>query len=133
MSVFAERLKILRDNRGQTQDEVGKAVGKSREAVSKYEIGEREPDVIGIASLARHFNVSSDYMLGITDDSELLIGNKQSPFSPELYAFEKYLNNERFIPYLRLSVKAFDNSIELDKFNKIVTNIIKQSKKQSHP
>ncbi len=133
MSVFAERLRNLRDKKGQTQDEVGKAVGKSRESVSKYEIGEREPDTISIASFAKHFNVSADYILGITDDSELPIGSKRKPFSPELYAFEKYLYDKNFIPYLQLAVKIKDYNLELEKIEKFVNTLIKQAKKQKRP
>lgn len=133
MSVFAERVKNLRDKKGHTQDEVGKAVGRSREAVSKYEIGEREPDLIAVASLAKYFNVSADYILGITDDSEMLIGNKRKPIIPEIYAFEKYLTDADFIPYLELAVKIKDNTLELDAIEKFVTNMIKKSRKQKHP
>lgn len=133
VSIFAERLKNLRDKKGQTQDEVGKAMGKSREAVSKYEIGEREPDLVAVASLAKYFNVSADYILGITDDSQVLIGSKRKPISPDIYAFEKYLTDANFIPYLKLAVKIKDNGLELSKIEKFVNALIKQVKKQKHP
>lgn len=133
MSAFAERLKDLRNRKGQTQDEVGKAVGKSREAVSKYEIGEREPDLNAVASLARYFNVSTDYMLGITDDSGLLNGRRRKPFNPALYAYEKYLEDEEFVPYLALAVKARDSRLALGELESLIQDLIKRGKKQKHP
>ncbi len=131
MSVFSERVKKLRKAKKQSQNEVGKALGKSRESISKYELGEREPDPNVIALLAKHFNVSSDYMLGITDDSGKEADNSKS-FSRKLSAFENYLKNEIFIPYLKLAVIMKDSNIEADKFKKLICKYIEQVKQQKH-
>jgi transcriptional regulator with XRE-family HTH domain len=133
MSVFSERVKKLRKAKKQSQNEVGKALGKSRESISKYELGEREPDPNVIALLSRHFNVSSDYMLGITDDSENEAVDNSKSFSRKLYAFESYLKNEKFIPYLRLAVIMKDSNIETDKFKALICKYIEQVKQQKHP
>ncbi|MDF2988565.1 MAG: transcriptional regulator, family [Eubacterium sp.] len=133
MSVFAERIKDLRDKRGHTQEEVGRAVGKSREAVSKYEIGEREPDLTAVATLAKYFDVSADYILGITDDTGVLTGNKQRPYGLGPSILEKYLADDDFEPHLKLAVKIKENNIELSKVEKFVNDLIKQQKKQKHP
>lgn len=133
MSIFADRIRYLRDKRGSTQDEISRVVGKSRESVSKYEIGEREPDLTSITALAKYFNVSADYMLGITDNSEVLIGSKRKPFSPDFYLYEKYLTDIGFLPHLRLAVKIQDNDIELSKVEKFVNSLIKQNRQQKHP
>ncbi len=133
MSVFAERIKDLRDKRGHTQEEVGRVVGKSREAVSKYEIGEREPDLTAVATLAKYFNVSADYILGITDDTKVFAGNKRKPYGPRLFIFEKYLTDDDFVPHLKLAVKIKDNNVELSKVERFVNHLIKQNKKQKHP
>ncbi|QNU67312.1 helix-turn-helix transcriptional regulator [Ruminiclostridium herbifermentans] len=109
MSVFSERVKKLRKAKKQSQIEVGKALGKSRESISKYELGEREPDTNVIALLAKHFNVSSDYMLGITDDSEIEAVDNSKFFGRKLSAFESYLKNDNFIPYLQLAVIMKDS------------------------
>jgi Predicted transcriptional regulators len=131
LSIFADRIRDLRDKKGYTQDEISRVVGKSREAVSKYEIGEREPDLTSVATLAKYFNVSADYMLGITDDSEVLIGSKRKPFSPSLYIYEKYLTDIRFLPHLKLAVKIKDNDVELSKVEKFVNSLIKQYKNKN--
>lgn len=132
MSVFSERVKKLRKAKKQSQNDVGKALGKSRESISKYELGEREPDPNVIALLAKHFNVSSDYMLGITDDSGKEADNSKS-FSRKLSAFESYLKSENFIPYLQLAVIMKDSNIETDKFKALICKYIEQVKQQKHP
>ncbi len=132
MSVFSERVKKLRKAKKQSQNEVGKALGKSRESISKYELGEREPDPNVITLLAKHFNVSSDYMLGITDDSGKEAENSKS-FSRKLSEFESYLKNENFIPYLQLAVIMKDSNIEADKFKTLICNYFEQVKQQKHP
>jgi transcriptional regulator with XRE-family HTH domain len=128
MSVFSERVKELRKAKKQSQNEVGKALGKSRESISKYELGEREPDTNVIALLAKHFNVSSDYMLGITDHSEKEAVDNSKFFGRKLSAFESYLRNDNFIPYLQLAVKMKDSNIESDKFKTLIYKYIEQEK-----
>lgn len=122
MSVFAERLKDLRSRKGRTQDEVGKVVGKSREAVSKYEIGEREPDLSSVAALAKYFDVSTDYILGISDDNELINVNKLN--INEFLTFEKYFIDSDFIPYIKLAIKIRENNVDLNNVESYVNDLI---------
>ncbi len=133
MHFLPERIKCLRNVKGQSQKELGEALGKSREAISKYELGEREPDPDAIVLFSKHFNVSSDYMLGITDHLEYTAPDKRKPYSPDLYAFEAYLKNRDFIPYLQLAVIMKDSNIELNQFEKLINKLIKQGNKQKHP
>ncbi len=127
MSVLSERVKKLRNAKRQSQNEVGKALGKSRETVSKYELGEREPDPEAIVLFAKHFNVSSDYLLGINNETDnIAVSNKS--FSPDLYAYEKYFKNHEFIPYLQLAVRMKDSNIDIKQFEKLIQNLIKKTK-----
>lgn len=132
MSVFSERVKKLRKDKKQSQNEVGKALGKSRETISKYELGEREPDPNVIALLAKHFNVSSDYMLGITDDSENYIIGKRKQFRPELHDFENYLKSNKIIPYLKLAIMMMDSNIDSNKFEILIKKYIEEELQQKH-
>lgn len=132
MSVFAERLKSLRDTRGQTQGEVGKAVGKSRESVSKYEMGEREPDTTAIASIAKHFNVSADYILGITDEFTALTGKNTDPYCIEILSHDEYLRDEGFVPYFKLAVKMKDSDLDVTEVEPMIIRLMKTNRKK-HP
>jgi len=131
MSVFAERLKTLRDTKGQTQGEVGKAVGKSRESVSKYEIGKREPDTTAIASIAKHFNVSADYILGLTDQLTALNCENADLYCIEIMNFNEYLSDEGFVPYFKLAVKMKDHELEIIEIDSFISQLIEDKKK--HP
>jgi transcriptional regulator with XRE-family HTH domain len=66
MSVFADRLKELRLSRGENQSDVAKLLGVSVQSYSAYE-GVREPKFDFVCKLAQHYNVSADYLLGLTD------------------------------------------------------------------
>ena len=71
MSVFSERIKELRLERGMTQEEVGKLIGVKRYSVYGYEKGNNYPEVPGLIALADYFGVSTDYLLGRTDNPEV--------------------------------------------------------------
>lgn len=65
---FAERLRLLREEEGVNQTQLAEALKVSRGAVSYYERAERMPDITFAASAANYFKVSTDYLLGLTDD-----------------------------------------------------------------
>ncbi len=68
MSLFSERLKILRLERGENQSDVAELLGVSVQSYSAYE-GSREPKFDFVCKLAQHYNVSTDYLLGLSDCS----------------------------------------------------------------
>lgn len=63
--VFKIRLRELRGNKNQT--DVAKEIGISRSALSYYESGERTPDINVLYSIAKYYNVTADYLLGLSD------------------------------------------------------------------
>lgn len=67
---FGERLSFLRENKKLTQNELAEATNISRSRLSLYEIDKREPDIDTIKQLANFFNVTTDYLLGQTDDPQ---------------------------------------------------------------
>ncbi len=69
MKEFCERLKFLRAERGLTQKDVAKAIGVAQSAVTFWENGKRVPNALAIIALAKFFDVSADYLLGLTDFS----------------------------------------------------------------
>ncbi|WP_206832130.1 helix-turn-helix domain-containing protein [Alicyclobacillus fructus] len=68
MTIFSERLRMLRRQNGLTQLELATAVQLSERVIRYYESGEREPVVSQLIALADFFNVSLDYLVGRTDD-----------------------------------------------------------------
>lgn len=65
---FAKRLKELRLNNGLTQKELANAIEVGRTTVSEYESGKIVPKQEGLLRIANHFNVSVDYLTGVSDD-----------------------------------------------------------------
>ncbi|HGG0416061.1 TPA: helix-turn-helix domain-containing protein [Clostridium sporogenes] len=61
--MFGDRLKELREEKDLTQEELGKFLNVSRQAISSYESEETEPSINNLVKLANIFNVSLDYLL----------------------------------------------------------------------
>lgn len=60
-----KRLKALRSQTNYSQEDVGKLIGISRTTYASYEQGHREPDNATLIKLAKLFNVTADYLLGV--------------------------------------------------------------------
>ena len=65
--VICERIKELRIERNLSQMDLAKALNMSQSAVAKWELGKTEPTASAIILLARFFNESADYLLGLVD------------------------------------------------------------------
>ncbi len=63
-----ERLKQLRAERGLTQQQVASAIGITKSALANYEVGLREPSVEIIKAICRFYGVTSDYLIGLSDN-----------------------------------------------------------------
>lgn len=58
-----ERLQALRKSRGLSQEQLAEAAGVSRQAVSKWELGESAPELEKVLALSEFFGVTTDYLL----------------------------------------------------------------------
>ena len=58
-----ERIALARKQAGLSQEQLGEKLGVSRQAVSKWESGQSNPDVAYLAEMCRLFGVSSDWLL----------------------------------------------------------------------
>ena len=68
MILFKERLKELRIEKGLTQTQLAKELRVNKRTISNWEVGERQPDLDTLEVIAKYFNVSYDYLLGLTDE-----------------------------------------------------------------
>lgn len=80
MSTFCERIRKCRNQKNQTQKEVADFLGVSSAAFSQYENGKRKPSLDTILLLAKLFEVSTDYLLGL-EKSEGKEGSNEFYFS----------------------------------------------------
>lgn len=67
LSIFAKRIRDIRADADQNQQDVARALHVSYKTYGRYERGETEPQVKFIADFCRHFGVSADYLLGLSD------------------------------------------------------------------
>ena len=67
--MLGERIAELRKERKISQEELADILCTSRQAVSKWERGESDPDIDRLKDLAAYFNVSIDYLLGYDVES----------------------------------------------------------------
>lgn len=68
MANLSERLRYLKSERHLMQKEIAQSVQIPLRTYQRYENGEREPNASAIIALANYFEVSTDYLLGITDN-----------------------------------------------------------------
>ena len=65
---FPQRLKELRTSFGLSQRELARAIKLSPGMISMYEAGKHTPTIDVINRLIDFFDVSADYLQGLTDD-----------------------------------------------------------------
>lgn len=63
--IFAERIKKLREMKKESQADVANLVGYKKQAVSHWENNGKVPRSNILEILAKHYQTSSDYLLGI--------------------------------------------------------------------
>ncbi|CEO04824.1 DNA-binding protein [[Clostridium] sordellii] len=68
---FAEILRKERVNLGLNQVEFAKIFNVTKQTVSNWENGNRNPDSATLSKLADYFGVTVDYLLGRTDESTI--------------------------------------------------------------
>lgn len=65
---YTERLQWVRDCKNVTQKELSTFLGIKQQQYSRYEKGVNIMPVIYIAKICKYLDVSSDYILGLTDE-----------------------------------------------------------------
>lgn len=68
VKIFGERLKYLRTEKGIGQNLLAEQLQLSNASVSYWETGKQIPSAEVVFKLAIFFNISADYLLGITND-----------------------------------------------------------------
>ena len=64
---YAERIRALREDGDFTQSQIASLLNVGQKTYSDYELGKTRIPVESIIVLARHYNVSMDYICGTTN------------------------------------------------------------------
>ena len=65
--ILPSRIRALIADSGATQNQIAKEIGVTRQSISQYCDGSTVPNADKLLKLAQYFNVSADYLLGITN------------------------------------------------------------------
>lgn len=76
MAEFGEQLKKAREEKGITQQTLAEEVYVTRQTISRYENGERYPDIVTLKKISSVLGVSTDYLLG---DDEIIKVVEKNP------------------------------------------------------
>lgn len=64
---YRERIRNVREDRDLTQAEIGRLLNKSQQGYSHIESGRAELKIEDLATLCRFYDLSADYLIGLTD------------------------------------------------------------------
>ena len=68
---FTQRLRDIREDRDLTQQDVADILSITRPQYHLYESGKRELKIHHLVKLCKYYQVSSDYILGLTDNPSM--------------------------------------------------------------
>lgn len=66
-----KHVRDLREDRDLSQRELSKILNCSQQVYSNYELGQRDIPTAILIKLSRYYNVSVDFILGLTDNPEI--------------------------------------------------------------
>ena len=71
MQAYVKRIRDLREDHDKTQQEIADYLGTSQTMYARYERGANELPIHHLLTLCNFYNVSSDYILGLSDQEKL--------------------------------------------------------------
>lgn len=79
-----DRLKQMRESRHLTQRELSTLCGFGEKQIWRYENDQSDPPSNHLATMAKVLNITSDYLLGLTDDPHQYYDAKLTPAEQKL-------------------------------------------------
>jgi len=110
-----DKLARLRKEKSISRKEIASALRIDRTTYGKYELGQRQPSLEVLVELANFFNVTTDYLLGRTDN----------PKTPELAIADELKSILEL--FHRVGLKGLTQN-EIDKLSEYVSFIKSQRK-----
>lgn len=101
--IFGEKLKLLREEKGLTQQDVADVLNVGRATIAGYETKGKQPDYEKLTKLAEFFDTSIDYLLGRMDNSNIDKKISESTENKTLSEKIKQLRKEKDITQKELA------------------------------
>lgn len=127
--VFKDRLRQLRELNDITQAQLAKKINASQSKIAMWETGNRDPNSEDIIYLADLFQVSTDYLLGRTD-------NFETPKYQEIFTSTLTENEQELLELFRNVKNEKDQYKLIGRFEEIISQItgdFKSNNAQSTP
>ena len=93
--MIGDTIKRLREDAGFSQSSLAKKLNVTRSAVNAWEMGLSVPTTQYVVDIARLFHVSSDYLLGLTSETTLVLDGMNEEEKRILYSLIDYFNEKR--------------------------------------
>ncbi|MGN1111635.1 MAG: helix-turn-helix domain-containing protein [Acutalibacteraceae bacterium] len=103
--MIGERLQELRKDHGISQAEFAKILGVSHYTVSSYECNRSDPDDKSKIVIARLFDISVDYLLGLIDEPLSFSRNNNTVTIPHNFDENDLSKVKEYIKFLEFQKK----------------------------
>ena len=88
VEAFTQRLRALMKENNVTQRKIAEICSVKAQSVSQWYNGDTQPDIASLVKIAKFFNVTTDYLLGLTDiggaESQVHISLLQQTLADEM-------------------------------------------------
>ncbi|MBQ8182873.1 MAG: helix-turn-helix transcriptional regulator [Clostridia bacterium] len=65
---YIQRLRALREDNDKTQKDIADVLKTTQQYYGQYELGKRALHIDHLITLCKYYDVSADYILGLTDE-----------------------------------------------------------------
>ena len=93
--MICDTIKALRDSIGISQSELARRIGVTRSSVNAWEMGLSVPTAQYIVELSQLFHVTSDYLLGLSEQETFCMDSFTNQQKRLLYEVIKYFDQEK--------------------------------------
>lgn len=100
--IFSERLRMLREKGGYTQQQLADILRITKNSISHYELNMCMPSIEVLVEMTRFFNVSIDYLLCLSD------------YNLSIKLLEKPISNKKTVGSILESILNLDRSHQAD-------------------
>ena len=106
MMSLGKRIKKLREEKGLSQREMAKLLSMGSSTIAMYETDKRNPDYDTLKIFSEFFNVTTDYLLGLSVEYQ---SSDQNKIKPDLEA--PFRQKDHGDAYLKISELAYEYNL----------------------
>lgn len=128
---YGDILKKLRNEKGLSQQELTDRLNINRSTYARYETSNTQPDYDTLKLLADYFEVSTDYILGRTENPNKEKNNEFDPMSEINRLIKDYgIEHSGFHDIDRWKAMGPEEILELEKYFKYITDMAKKKNEE---